>query len=230
MKTGILYGVGVGPGDPELMTLKAVRVMREADIIAVPDTGDGRQTALDIARQWVEGKALLHCHTPMTRDKAALAQGYDRIADELCGYLRQGKTIAFLTLGDPTVYSTYLYIDSRVRARGFDTRLIAGVPSFCAAAAALHLPLCEGSEPLHILPASHGELDEGLSLAGGKVLMKAGRQLPALEQALAARGQLENSALAVCCGMENERLYPQGAPWPQDAGYFAVAIVKEGKA
>ena len=116
MKQGVLYGVGVGPGDPELMTVKAVRIIREADIIAVPDG----QTAQNIAADYLEGKEILPCSMPMLRDKALLAQKHDEAAERICALLEQGKTVAFLTLGDPSVYSTYMYVHRRVLARGYE--------------------------------------------------------------------------------------------------------------
>ena len=116
MNKGVLYGVGVGPGDPELMTVKAVRIIREADVVAVPDG----QTARGIAAEYLDGKEILSCPMPMLRDKALLAQKHDEAADTICALLDEGKTVAFLTLGDPTVYSTYIYVHKRVLARGYE--------------------------------------------------------------------------------------------------------------
>ena len=104
MIKGTLYGVGVGPGDPELLTAKAIRVIRESDVIAVPQSGAGEQTALQIAAQYIGDKPLLHCDMPMTRDKAKRDACHDRAADDICALLDEGKNVAFLTLGDPTVY------------------------------------------------------------------------------------------------------------------------------
>ena len=155
MNRGILYGVGVGPGDPELLTLKARRILTEADVIAVPDKGAGEKTALGIVGAYIQGKPLHSCVAPMIRDQAELDRVRDRTAAELCALLDQGKTVAFITLGDPSVYSTYMYIHRRVLAAGYEARVIPGVPSFCAAAAALGDGLCDGSDRLLIVPASH---------------------------------------------------------------------------
>ena len=164
---GKLYGVGVGPGDPELLTLKAARLLRECDVVAAPD---GERTAYQIAQRFAQGKPTLFCSLPMTRDRAAMAASHEAAADALCALLDEGKTVVFLTLGDPSVYSTYWYIHRLAAARGYAAEMVPGVPSFCAAAAALGRALCEGSEALHILPASHGQaLPEG----GNLVLMKA---------------------------------------------------------
>ena len=227
-KQGILYGIGVGPGDPELLTLKAVRILREADVIAVPATGEGRRVALSIAAAHVADKPVMDCMMPMLRDRARLNENYDRVADALAARLDAGETVAFLTLGDPSVYSTYTYLHRRLLARGYDARLVPGVPSFCAAAAALNEPLCEGGEALHILPASHGAVGDGLDLPGTRVLMKAGRELGAVCDALAARGELTRAGMVENCGMENERVLHSMTDFDGEAGYFALVVVKEG--
>ena len=152
MEKGILYGVGVGPGDPELLTLKAQRILREADVIAVPDKGTGEKTALAIIGPLTEGKPLLYCAAPMTRDPARLEAAYEENAHQIAALLNEGKTVAFITLGDPSIYSTYLYTHRRVQAMGCEAKLIPGVPSFCAVAAALGIGLCEGGERLMIVP------------------------------------------------------------------------------
>lgn len=227
MTNGILYGVGVGPGDPELLTFKAARILREADVIAVPASGEGKNTALQIVRQHIADKPLFECATPMLRDKQKLAENYDRLADELAAMLRAGKNVAFITLGDPSIYSTYTYLHKRVRAMGLEARLVPGVPSFCAVAAALGEPLCEGSELLHIVPSSHESTDLGLALPGNKVLMKAGRAIAEVRERLAVEGKLERAAMVERCGMEQEKVYPSLAGQQGDASYFSVIVVKE---
>lgn len=226
MERGILYGVGVGPGDPELLTLKARRILSEADVIAVPDKGAGEKTALGIVQNYIEGKPLHICAAPMVRDQAVLDQVRDGIAAELCALLEERKTVAFITLGDPSVYSTYLYIHRRVLARGYEARMIPGVPSFCAAAAQLGTGLCEGGERLLIVPASHQDVSDCLSVDANLVFMKAGREIGALRQKLEEAGLLARAAMVENCGMENERVYPRFGDAPADSGYFSVVLVK----
>lgn len=224
MKRGTLYGVGVGPGDPELLTCKAVRILRGADIIAVPDTG-GENTALGICRQYIEGKPLLFCDMPMVRDKQLLARKYDEAADEICKILDSGRDAAFITLGDPTVYSTYLYVHQRVRARGYQTELVPGVPSFCAAAARLGESLCEAAEPLVIVPASNREIDTFLDLPGTKVLMKTGRAMAQVKRTLSERKVSVQSVEN--CGLPGERVFRSLDEIDTEAGYFSIVVVKE---
>ena len=224
---GKLYGVGVGPGDPELLTLKAVRVLREADVVLVPDSVKADKTALHIASAYLQNKTVETVTTPMVRDKAVVDAAYTAAADRICALLDQGKQVAFLTLGDPTVYSTYMYIHEKVLARGYDVEVVPGVPSFCAAAARLNLSLCQGSEPLLIVPASHGA--EGLlDVKANKVFMKAGKSILELQSQLRDRGLLDHAAMVENCSMENERVYPRFADLQEASGYFSLVIAKEG--
>ena len=224
---GKLYGVGVGPGDPELLTLKAVRVLREADVVMVPDSVKADKTALHIAAGYLEGKTVETVATPMVRDKAVVDAAYTAAAERICALLDQGKSVAFLTLGDPTVYSTYMYIHEKVQARGYDVEVVPGVPSFCAAAARLNLSLCQGSEPLLIVPASHGA-EELLDVKANKVFMKAGKSILELQKQLEARGMVEGAAMVENCSMANERVYPRFEDLKEPSGYFSLVIAKEG--
>ena len=226
MEKGKLYGVGVGPGDPELLTRKAERVLREADIVAVPDKGAGEKTALNIVSDLVAGKELLYCPAPMVRDQAVLEASYQESADRICARLDEGKTVAFITLGDPTVYSTYIYVHKKVLARGYEAELIPGVPSFCAVAARLNTSLCEGAERLLIVPASHDAAD-CLDIRANKVFMKAGKAIGELQGQLAERGLLEHASLVANCGMEGELVCPRFADMTDGTGYFSIVLVKE---
>ena len=229
MNRGILYGLGVGPGDPELLTVKAVRILREADVIAVPDKGSGEKTALNIVKTYVEGKPLLPCSTPMVRDQAVLDAAHDQIAADICALLEDGKNVAFITLGDPTVYATYMYIHRRVLSRGYEAVLVPGVPSFCAVAARLNTSLCEQSQRLLIVPASHKDMEDCLNVDANLVFMKAGREIGALKEKLAEHGLLEHASLVANCGMEGEQVWEHFADMPENTGYFSVVLVKKGE-
>ena len=225
---GILYGVGVGPGDPELLTAKAIRLLRECDAVAAPKSADGRQTALDIASPYIgQDKTILLFDMPMTHDRQARNASHDAAADALCALLDEGKTVVFLTLGDPTVYSTYWYVHKRVAARGYAAELVPGVPSFCAAAAAMGRALCEDGEMLHIIPATHGRAEEGLALSGSKVLMKTGKSVLEVRELLRQRGELGSAALIERVGMDGQRLIENLDELEQPSGYFSIILVKE---
>lgn len=225
---GVLYGVGVGPGDPELMTLKAARLIRECDVIAVPHKEKDKCFALRIAAGAVpetDEKPILEIDMPMTRDMAVREKAYEAGAEKLAAELEAGKTVVFLTLGDPTVYSTYGYLHGRLAARGYDARLVPGVTSFCAAAAALGTPLCEDAEELHVIPGGRKNAGETLGYPGSKVFMKG--SVPELVEA--AREKSVTLRGAENCGTENEKLYRDTKEIPGEAGYYTVIIAKEDK-
>ena len=224
MERGSLYGVGVGPGDPELMTLKAVKTARSADIIAIPHREPSKCTAWKIAlaaMPELAEKPLLPIHMPMTKDADTLEKAYEAGAQLLTEQLELGKTVCFLTLGDPTVYSTYVYLHRKVAAMGYPAHLVPGVPSFCAAAAELGTSLCENEQQLHIIPGTYDPV-ASLELPGVKVLMK--NDLPKTLSHLKKKGA--SAAMVENCGMENQRIFRKLEEIPEDAGYFSLLIVK----
>lgn len=225
-----LYGVGVGPGDPELMTLKAVRIIQACDLVALPGHGGAETTAFSIAAGAVPGlrdKPALPLNMPMLPDRAQWSAHHDAAARIVVSHLQAGRSIAFLTLGDPSVYSTYLYLHRRVLAAGRRARIIPGVPSFCAAAA-LTGGLVEGDRPLHVVPAPYGGVDEALGWGGTTVLMKAGRHLPAVRDSIRQAGLESQTRLVTRCGMEGERVY-DSLDEAGGAGYFSLFIIKKDR-
>ena len=227
---GILYGVGVGPGDPELMTIKAVKVIRENHVIALPGEVATETTAYKIAVQAspeLAGKTLLSLHMPMTHNKEEQAKNHDAAAEAIAEYLMQGENVVFLTLGDPTVYSTFAYVQKRVEEKGFETRIISGVPSFCAAAARAGISLCEWQQQLHVIPAAHhsAEAEGRFSQPGTYVLMKAGSKLGEVKKELAKAGK--TMMMVENCGMPDEKVYIREEEIPEQAGYFTLVIAKE---
>ena len=225
MKKGVLYGVGVGPGDPELLTVKAVNLIKGCDVLAIPHRNSGDCFAYRIAMKAVseaKDKAVLPVDMPMTRDKAVREAAYKAGAEKVAEVLSGGKNIVFLTLGDPSVYSTFAYLAPQVRSLGFEVVWVPGVTSFCASAAALGQSLCADREELHIIPGSINARD-ALQLPGAKVFMKG--ELSALLDTLRENGK--DAQAVENCGTEGERLYKTLDEIPEDAGYYLVTIVKE---
>ena len=245
--SGTFTGVGVGPGDPELMTLKAVRAIRECSVIAVPVSDNSleapvcekvgtesqykgyldRCMAFGIARcavSEVEKKDRIFLPMPMIKEKDKLRNIHDMDAEAVAEILEQGRDVVFLTLGDPTVYSTCMYVHKRLKRKGYPTELVPGIPSFCAAAARMDISLAENRQEVHILPASY-QIEKGLELPGTKVLMKAGRKMSDVKQILMEKG-LE-AEMVENCGMENEKVYLSAEEIPEQAGYYSLLIVKE---
>lgn len=230
VKKGTLYGVSVGPGDPELMTLKAVRCIEQCPVLAAPQTAAGRMLALDIAKGAVDvsGKIILPLHFAMSRDLEVLKASHAAAADAVRAHLDAGRDVALLNLGDVSIYATYGYLEEILTAQGYAAVRIAGVPSFCAAAARLGQSLTGGMEqPLTIAPGRH--VEQVLAAPGAKVLMKTGRRLPKTLDALRERGLLANSAMVCNCGLPDEAVFPALTDYDpaQDAGYFATILVKE---
>lgn len=249
MADGRFTGVGVGPGDPELMTLKAVRRIQKCDVIAVPVSdvsleeprfvkADGAaenecggyedrcvayQIALGACPEMAE-KDRIFLPMPMIREKEQLKMIHDRGAGAVAELLEKGLDVVFLTLGDPTVYSTCMYVHKRLKRDGFRTEIIPGIPSFCAAAARLDIPLVENRQELHILPASY-EIGKSLQLPGTKVLMKAGSRIGEVKRILVENGM--EAEMVENCGMPAERLYYGAEAIPEQAGYYSLLVVKE---
>lgn len=127
------------------------------------------------------------------------------------------------------MYSTYLYLHKKVVARGYDAEIIPGVPSFCAVAARLGTALCEKSERLLIVPASHKDVTDCLDLDANLVFMKAGKEIGALKETLDHHGLLDKASLVANCGMEGELVCPRFADLEEGSGYFSVVLVKKGE-
>ena len=156
---GKFYGVGVGPGDPRLMTILAVETIRSCPVIAVPLHGSERGVAYQIAHGMIEdldAKECLEFRAPMSKNRNVLTEAYQRAAADIIEKLREGKDVACLTLGDPTIYSSCIYLHRIVHASGFHTEIISGVPSFCAVSAKLGDSLVDRDEQLHVIPSSYG--------------------------------------------------------------------------
>lgn len=224
MKRGTFYGVGVGPGDPELMTLRAVRVLEACPVLAAPRTASGEMTALGIARQAarLEGKEILPLDFSMSRDPQVQRAAHQEAARAVCLHLDRGEDVAMVVLGDVSVFSTYCYLMELLEPMGYPCVMVPGVPSFCAVAARLGRSLTAMDRPLHILPAGAGE---GLDLPGSKVLMKSGRQYPKVLRELEERGMLEEAAMVSNCGMDGEQVYPSLRDRPESGGYFTTIII-----
>ena len=226
---GTVYGVGVGPGDPELMTLQACRLIRENDCIAVPGKEAKESVAYKIAVQAVPelaDKDLIPIHMPMVKDRHQIGEEHLRGAALIRQYLDQGKNVVFLTLGDSTIYCTFSYLQHLLEKEGYPVELVSGIPSFCAAAARLNLPLTEWDEPLHVLPAVH-KTDAAMDLPGTYVLMKSASHMKDVKDTLRKSGR--DVQAVIDCGMATEAVYRDLEEIPDDAGYFALVIAKEKK-
>lgn len=226
---GRLYSVGIGPGDPELMTLKAVRLLKECDVVAFPKGNTDTLTAKEIVGQVVEleKKEQLQIQMPMTKDEAILRKAHQEGAEAITKCLDAGKNVVFITLGCPTIYATCIYVHKLVLKAGYDAQLVAGVPSFCAAAAKLNTSLCEKAEPLIILPGSYKEASKFLDEPGNKVLMKSGSEILKVREEIKARNLIRYSAMVERCGLTGETIYKNLEELNTKSSYFSIILVKE---
>lgn len=230
MKKGKLYGIGIGPGDPELLTLKALRLIKESDIIAVPGESPKETVAYIIVKgayPKLDEKEIIGVSMPMIKDEEKLNEAHEEAAKSLEKLLDEGKDVAFLTLGDVCVYSTYIYVHKRVLRDGYEAEIISGIPSFCATAARLNISLVERDEALHVIPGTYkaDSMDEVLKLPGTKVIMKGGKKIGNIRDSIIESGQKAN--MIENCGMENEGIYRDAKDIPDDASYFSLLVVKE---
>ncbi len=226
---GKLFGVSVGPGDPELITLKAKRVLAEANHVMVPKTSGAHQPARDIVLTCVDESKILDLPTPMSHDRTSANAAYDQAADTICALLDQGESVAFATIGDATIYSTYIYVHQRVLARGYDAEIIPGVPSFCAVAAKLNMSLCEGKERLLVCAGQGDKLAESLDFPANKVLMKAGRTIGDLQEELRKRDLLDSASMVANCGLDDELVMERFGDLDGSSSYFSVVVVKDNR-
>lgn len=224
---GKAYGVGVGPGDPELMTLKAVRLIRENDIIAVPGKDAKESVAYKIAVQAVPelaDKTLVPVYFPMVKDRKLIDEEHKKGAKLIESYLDKGHDVVFLTLGDSTIYCTFSYVQHIMEADGYEVELVSGIPSFCAAAAKMGISITEWDEPLHVVPGAH-KTNEPLDLEGTYVLMKSASYMKEVKELL--RQSKKDVSCVENCGMETEKIYRSVDEIPDDAGYFSLVIAKD---
>ncbi|MFJ9308139.1 precorrin-2 C(20)-methyltransferase [Streptomyces cyaneofuscatus] len=233
--TGRLYGVGLGPGDPSLMTLRAVQVIGEADVIAYHSARHGRSIARSIAAAHLRPdhieEPLVYPVTTETTDhpggyRGALEEFYEKAAARLAAHLDADRTVAVLAEGDPMFYGSYMHMHKRLADR-YATEVIPGVTSVSAAAARLGTPLVEGEEILTILPGTlpEEELTARLAATDTAVVMKLGRTFPAVRGAFEASGRLAEARYVERATMAGERTGDLADIDPASVPYFSVAVL-----
>jgi precorrin-2 C20-methyltransferase/precorrin-3B C17-methyltransferase len=231
---GRLFGVGVGPGDPELMTIKARRVIEAADVVAYPGAEHGRSVARRIAASCIGPEAIeVALRYPVTAGptdhpggyEAALGEFYDGCAQELAGHLDAGRDVAVLCEGDPFLYGSYMYLHDRLSGR-YVSEVIPGVASFSAAAAAAGTPLVRRDDVLTILPGTLPAevLAARLQASDAAVVMKLGRTFPAVRDATERAGMLGRGIYAERVSTHEERIAPL-ADVTEKVPYMSLVLV-----
>lgn len=212
MKQGILYGIGIGPGDPELITLKGSRILARCKHVFVPKGPAGDESlALSIAKQHIPDA----CHVtriefPMTRDRDELRKNWEASAKPIALLLRAGADVCYLTLGDTLMYSTYIYMLKGLRTHLPDAEIVTvpGVTAFSAAAALAGFPVGVGQQPVNVVPASENleSLETALSMGGTVILMKIGKKVGPVLKLLESSGHIDDAILVTRAGLTGQRI------------------------
>ena len=208
MKNGIFFGIGVGPGDPELLTVKAIHAIQRADVLIAPKTEkkDG-SVALSIARPYLKPDVkIVYQVFPMVRDFAEDPSAWQENKREILELLREGKNVAFLTLGDPMFFSTYIYVYRLLQHEDVTIETIPGVPAFAAIASASGHPIVEGDDILTIIPATARpeKIQQAMQASDNVVLMKVYKNFPAIVEQLKENDMLRRAVLVSRAGLDGE--------------------------
>lgn len=228
--TGTAYGIGVGPGAPDLLTLRAVRLLSEAPVIAYPAPEGGASLARAIAAPHIpEGRMEIVIETPMVAGKYPAHAVYDRYASEIADHLTAGRDVAVLCEGDPFLYGSFMYLFARL-AEEHTVDVVPGVSSLGACAAVAGAPLVSRNEVLSVVPAPAGEarLKSALSATDAVAVMKVGRHFDMVRDAVIAAGRLQDAWYVERATMETERVMPlsETDSAVDKAPYFSMILVR----
>ena len=229
---GKLYGIGVGPGNPDLMTLRAKELLEKSSVIAYPVKKLGEEgVALEIIKKRVDisGKEIVELLFSMDPNDEVRKKCRAEAMEKVCRLLDEGKDIAMVTLGDVAVYSTYMYIDRDIQSRGYETEVVPGIPSFCHGAALARLPLMIGEESVAVVSLAkrnNENAEKVLDAVDNLVIMKAFASIPAIVEMLKARNiPLENATVMSNVGMSDEYIGPLDPS--REYGYFTTVLIKK---
>ena len=227
---GTLYGAGVGPGDPELMTVKAWRLISTAPVIAYLSANGSDSTARDIAKPFFPDDAIeLAIDVPMRSEREPAQAAYDMGAAAIAGHLKAGRDVVMLCEGDPFFYGSFMYVFARL-AKEFETVVVPGVPSIMAAAAAIGRPLAARNEVLKVLPATldANRLREELLTAESAAIIKVGRHFGKVRNILAGLDLISRSLVIEKATREDERIARVEDVEGDTLPYFTTILVYSG--
>jgi precorrin-2/cobalt-factor-2 C20-methyltransferase len=235
MTNGRLIGVGLGPGDPELLTIKAVEVIRAAPVIAFFAKKGRRGNAREIADRWIPADRIeLPLYYPLTTEVsfddplyiATLRAFYEAATDELAAHLDAGRDVALLAEGDPLFYSSFMHLYTRLRER-FTTEIVPGVTGMAGCWSRAGLPMAWGDDALSVLPGtlSEDELARGLATTQAAVIMKLGANLPKVRRAILRADLLAHAIYVERGTMAGEKVIKLAERGDEDAPYFAMILI-----
>lgn len=227
--TGTLYGVGLGPGDPDLMTLRAARLIGAAKVVAYPTLAGGDSFARSIAAHLIGDDAdEIVMDVPMTVERAPAQAAYDKGAAQIAARLEAGDDVVVLCEGDPFFYGSFMYLFARLADR-FQTEIVPGVTSVTACAARARRPLVARNERLTVLPGPlpEDELRARIEGAESVAIMKVGRHLPKIRGVIEALGLVDKATYIERASLPEEVVLPL-ADAPEKAPYFSMILLAKG--
>ena len=226
--TGTLYGLGVGPGDPDLVTVKVLRVLRRLPVVAYPAPEQGASFARSVVASHLSpAQAEIAIRVPMTRAVAPAQMVYDRAAVEIAVHLDAGRDVGVLCQGDPFFYGSFIQIFDRLASR-FPTHVVPGVSSLTACAAAAGTPLVTRDEILTVLPATLSEtaLEKRLKQAESAAILKLGRHLSKVQRVLKRLRLAARATYIEHASLGSQKILPVEAADPGSAPYFSMILVR----
>jgi len=229
-KIGTLFGVGVGPGDPELLTLKGHRLISSSPVIVYPVNGRGESLARDIVTDAISPDALeLPIHVPMKTAREPAQVAYDGAADEITTHLDQGRDVVFLCAGDPFFYGSFMYLFQRIK-KTHQVSVIPGVTSLTACAAALEQPLASRDDVLSVIPATLPEdrLKAELADIESAVIVKVGRHFEKVRKVLAELNLTTYAGIVERASCEGEKITPLSDMPSGERPYFSTILIYRG--
>lgn len=228
---GIFYGIGVGPGDPELLTMKAIHAMQNVDVIIAPKTEKKEDSvALSIARPYLkENVKIVKQIFPMVVNFEQSPEAWQSNKEEILALLRADKKVAFLTLGDPMFYSTYIYIFRLLEHEDCQIETIPGVTAFCAIGSKLGYPLVEGNDILSIIPATADaeKIKKVMAVTDNVVMMKVYKNFPEMVDILSENKLSDKSVMISRCGLpEEEIIHDLGKEKNKKVNYLSTILAR----
>ncbi|MBR3213608.1 MAG: precorrin-2 C(20)-methyltransferase [Methanosphaera sp.] len=228
MAIGKLYGVGVGPGDPELVTIKAARIIKETDIIFAPKSRNGKPSvALNIVQGIIDEREteceILQPLFPMTEDKEELDKSWDEAAEMLFEKLSEGLNAVFVTLGDPTIFSTFSYVSKRLQKMGVEVVLVPGIAAMTACSTTAGIQLTEQDDIMVVVPQVDDRLVKILPYVDTVVAMKTSRHLDVLEECINNDPREKEIVSVQNCTMKDENIVHG---FVDNKKYFSTSIIK----
>ena len=227
-RSGTLYGLGIGPGDPDLITLKALKILKSVPVVAYPAPETGDSLARTIAAPHLSGdQTEIVIRTPMTPGNFPADDVYDRYAAEISSHLDEGRDVAVLCEGDPFLYGSFMYIFARL-AGDHDVQVVPGVSSLGAVAACAGRPLVSRNQVLTIVPAplDEDELFQRLAGTDAAAVMKVGRHLEKVKRVLARLGLEDGATYVEHASMPDQRICPLAEVSDDAAPYFSMILVR----